>query len=706
MIARQTKLWLVFVLLALTLPVYAQSDWTDKSPHKPGFITVNGVKLHYLDWGGKGQTILFLHGLGDTAHIFDDLAPQFTNQFRVFGLTCRGHGQSEKPETGYDTGTLVEDVRQFLDALKIERAILVGHSWAGDQLTRFAGVHPDRLVKLVYLDAAADRASLPEIHKQLPPELSPAKGDLESLDSFRRWVSRMSFWSEAWEANLREMMVFSPDGKILREAKPGRATRLLMQGTIESRPDYTRVRAPALNIAVVGFSSRVSDFFKTLPDTTQANAEEPLSRFRQLQQQQIDRFRKEIPNGRVIVFNNTDHHCFIERENEVVREMRAFLAPTGSQSLHISLPVPVDVEIPIPPTPVKADGKWWLVYELHVTNFHTNNVELVRIEVLKDGAKKPIATYTDEELSRRLAAATSIRRKLPSDPSDPRVIGRAMRAVMYLLITVEREADVPAALHHRLFFKSDSAAGNSAEVVEGAPVTVNRKAPLVLSPPLRGEGWVAANGFSNDDGSHRRSIVVIGGKARIPQRFAIDWFRIDADGRFYHSAGATNANWLFNNVNWLCYGAEVLAVANAVVAEVRDGEPENEGNSGPRAVPMTLETVAGNYLILDLGKGNFAVYGHFQPKSIRVRIGQKVRRGEVLGLLGNSGNSSNPHLHFGVTNGNSPLAAEGVPYVFETFEVQGIMPSGQLGAWKPPSTAKADKRRREIPTDNAVVRFP
>src|SRR4030095_4632693 len=138
----------------------------------------------------------------------------------------------------------------------------------------------------------ADRAGLPEVHKQLPRELSPTKGDMESLDSFRRWVSQMSFWSDAWEANLREMMVFSPDGKILREAKPGRATRLLMQGTIESRPDYTKIRSPALNIAVVGCSSRVSYFFQTLPDSTQAKAEDPLSRFRQFQQQQIDRFRK------------------------------------------------------------------------------------------------------------------------------------------------------------------------------------------------------------------------------------------------------------------------------------------------------------------------------------------------------------------------------------------------------------------------------
>lgn len=326
MIAPQIRIWSVVLPVMIALSVGAQSDWSDKSPHKSQFITVNGVRLHYLDWGGKGETILFLHGMGDTAHIFDDLAPKFTNQFRVLGLTCRGHGQSEKPETGYDTGTLVEDVRQFLDALKIKRVILAGHSWAGDQLTRFAGVNPDRVVRLVYLDAAHDRAGVLEIMKQKPPELAPSKTDLESLDSFRRWVSRMSFWSDACEANMREIMVFSPDGKILREVKSGKVSRLLMQGTENSHPDYSKIKSPALSIAVVGFSSKVSDMVKALPEPARSKTEDYLSGLTQLQKQEIERFRKAIPNGRVIELSNTDHHCFIQKENEVVREMRAFLA--------------------------------------------------------------------------------------------------------------------------------------------------------------------------------------------------------------------------------------------------------------------------------------------------------------------------------------------------------------------------------------------
>lgn len=323
--ARQSNLRWTCLAVVLAFALNARSEWIDRSPHKTRFNTANSVKLHYLDWGGEGDTILFLHGLGDTAHIFDDLAPRFTNPFRVLGLTRRGHGQSEKPEAGYDTATLVEDIRQFLDALKIQRVVLVGHSLAGDELTRFAGEHPGRVIKLVYLDAAMDRAGLPKIMEQ-PPELKAAKTDTESLDSFRRWVSRMSFWSEACEANLREMMVFTPDGKILREAKPGKVSRLLMQGTINSHPEYSKIRFPALSIAAVGCSSKVSDVVKALPDLARSKAEEYLRRLRQFQEQEIERFRKEIPNGRVIELTNTDHHCFIQRENEVVRELRGFLA--------------------------------------------------------------------------------------------------------------------------------------------------------------------------------------------------------------------------------------------------------------------------------------------------------------------------------------------------------------------------------------------
>src|SRR6266487_5975489 len=322
----RSTLFSLLLVLATALGVTAQSNWTDKSPHKTGFIRVNGVRLHYLDWGGNGETMLFLHGLGDTPHIFDDLAPKFTNQFRVLGLTRRGHGQSEIPEDGYDTATLVEDIRQFLDTLKIQRVVLVGHSIAGDELTRLAVVHPDRVIKLVYLDAASDRTRMPEIMKQQPPELMPTKTESESMDGMRRWTKRMNnTWSEAWEATMREH--FSSDGKILPDAaKRGRAVNLVAEGSLKSHADYAKIRVPALSFAVTEFSSKLLDFVKTLPDPARKMVETFLNSCLLYMQQETEHFRREIPNGRVIGFTNTDHHCFIQREDEVVREMRRFLA--------------------------------------------------------------------------------------------------------------------------------------------------------------------------------------------------------------------------------------------------------------------------------------------------------------------------------------------------------------------------------------------
>ncbi|MGH9871268.1 MAG: M23 family metallopeptidase [Pyrinomonadaceae bacterium] len=356
--------------------------------------------------------------------------------------------------------------------------------------------------------------------------------------------------------------------------------------------------------------------------------------------------------------------------------------------------VPVDLEVPLAPSPVKADGKTQLVYELHLTNFRAKNLELTRIEVF-GGANKLLASFKDAELISRLG-----RPGAPADLPDKRVIGGGMRAVVFLQITFDSNAELPPALYHRLFFKSNDANGED-DSVEGGRVVVGRKPALVVSSPLRGENWLALNGLSNTS-SHRRTLVVVNGKARIAQRFATDWTRIGADGLAFHGDPAKNSN-------WSAYGAEVLAVANARVVDVKDGIPENDPTADNKAVPITLETVGGNYIILDLGNGYFAFYAHLQPNSLRVKVGDRVRRGQVIALLGNSGNSDAPHLHFHITDGNSPLGAEGVAYVFESFDMLGVLPSKKLlieGGWKPQPSSTTDKRKLELPIENAVVRFP
>src|SRR4051812_16743986 len=131
--------------------------WVDKTPHHAGLIPVQrGVRIHYLHFGGTGSPVLFLPGIGNTAHAYDDFAPALTDKFHVYAMTRRGFGESSHPETGYDIPRLVQDIRTVMDTLRLANVDLVGHSFAGQEMTHFARNYPSRVRKLVYLDGAYD----------------------------------------------------------------------------------------------------------------------------------------------------------------------------------------------------------------------------------------------------------------------------------------------------------------------------------------------------------------------------------------------------------------------------------------------------------------------------------------------------------------------------------------------------------------------
>jgi hypothetical protein len=346
--------------------------------------------------------------------------------------------------------------------------------------------------------------------------------------------------------------------------------------------------------------------------------------------------------------------------------------------------VPVDLEVPLAPTPVKADGKLHLAYELHVTNLRAPDLVLRRVEVFDAGGQaSPLVRYEGADVQRRLG-----RPGLPNDTQNKARIGGGLRAVLFLWLTIEANAVMPRTLRHRLTFANGDTADETS--VEGARIGVTVANVPVIGPPLRGDGWLAANGPADLSLEHRRALIVVDGKARIAQRFATDWVKFGSDGLF-----ASDGK---RNENWYGYGAEAAAVSDAVVAAVKDGIPENVPES--LAVPITLDTIGGNYVSLDLGAGRFAFYGHLQPRSLRVKPGEKVRRGQVLGLVGNSGNSDAPHLHFQITDGASPLGSEGLPYEIDSFEVQGTGAGLRLRL-----NERASPRKAELPLMDAVVRF-
>ena len=330
--------------------------------------------------------------------------------------------------------------------------------------------------------------------------------------------------------------------------------------------------------------------------------------------------------------------------------------------------VPMQLEVPVPPTPVQGSGRTHLAYELHVTNLSTWQLQLRRVEVLGD--RGMLASLEADDLNGVLGR--------PGAPgmTDKRSIAPGLRAVVYVWITLEAGAPAPTRLRHRVTVGDQS--------VEGATFALSTSKAVTIGAPLRGDNWLAANGPGNTSG-HRRALIPVDGMGHIAQRFAIDWVRHGEDGRTYSGDRLVNKN-------YHAYGSEALAVADGVISETKDSILENVPGPTSRAVPITLETIGGNHVIINLGGGRFAFYAHLQPGSLRVRVGDRVTKGQVVGLVGNSGNSTEPHLHFHITNGNSPLGSDGLPYLLESFEVM--------------SGAIAGVRRNEIPMENARVKFP
>ena len=367
-------------------------------------------------------------------------------------------------------------------------------------------------------------------------------------------------------------------------------------------------------------------------------------------------------------------------------EPTAATTPAAPPTPQKPFSVPVDVQIPVPPTAFKAAGKTHLVYELHINNFSREEWTLTRVEV-SGGSQPTLARLEGDDLAGRMVRPGAP----PATGSQRMVIGGGTRAIVYSWVTLDGPSPVPSSLKHRLTFKVATWPEEMTLDISG--IAVGAK-PILISPPMSGDNWLAANGPANTSG-HRRAMIPVEGGAHIAQRFAIDWVQLWPEG------GTFKGDRL-DNKNYRCYGVEALAVADGVVVAVKDGIPENIPGANSRAVPITLETVGGNHVILDLGNGRYAFYAHLQPGKIPVKAGDKVKRGQPVGLVGNSGNSTEPHLHFHISDANSPLGSDGLPYAFPSFELQG-----KGWGWKPTApNSPTEKRINEMPLENDVVRFP
>jgi pimeloyl-ACP methyl ester carboxylesterase len=305
--------------VALRAPVAAVQD---------SFVRVNGVRLHYRDWGGSGDPVILLAGLGNTARIYDGFAPELARDFRVLAPTRRGHGRSEMPESGYGLDTLVADLAGFMDALGIARAHLVGHSLAGAELTRFAALHPERVGKLVYLDAAYDRSTQGPVFEHDPIEQKrPAPADRASVEAYLAYAHRARldlarYWTAPVVADITENLAAQADGTVAWRT-PGSIFGAIIGGVSTAPPDYHRVHAPALAF----YSVENEDYLlpqDAAPELRAAHARFQAEVLGAWRRQSMEQFRSGVRDAQVVEMD-AGHHLFLHRPDEVLRLMRGFL---------------------------------------------------------------------------------------------------------------------------------------------------------------------------------------------------------------------------------------------------------------------------------------------------------------------------------------------------------------------------------------------
>ncbi|MBY8820909.1 M23 family metallopeptidase [Sphingomonas colocasiae] len=348
-----------------------------------------------------------------------------------------------------------------------------------------------------------------------------------------------------------------------------------------------------------------------------------------------------------------------------------------------------DMAVPVVPAPVALEGRRQYAYELHLTNFSADPLRIRELSVLDAETGETLTRFAGERLAARLSHVATGR--------DAEAIAPGERAILYIEFERDRGA-LPRRLSHRADYTLAGPGAPKAFGVFGADIAIDMRPIPILGPPLSGGPWVAIHHPDWVRG-HRRMVYAVGGKARIPGRFAIDWIKADMTGRTTSGdADAVSAT--------LGYGADVIAVADAVVAGVRDDMSESDRISANPRHP--IGDAAGNFVSLALPGGRYAIYEHLKPGSIRVKPGDPVRKGAIIASLGFTGDSTGPHLHFHVADAAEPLQGEGMPFLIDRFMALGRYGDiGRLGSspWDAALLEDGDARTAERPGSNMVVMF-
>ena len=346
-----------------------------------------------------------------------------------------------------------------------------------------------------------------------------------------------------------------------------------------------------------------------------------------------------------------------------------------------------------------------LVYELFVTNWNDQDLRFATVDVEDAATGKRLTRFDRQALEDPFRLRTSQWGAAKGSTAN-RLLPSNRTAILSLEVKLPLGASVPAAVRHRIEFESDpniqmirEDGSLSSELVSfSEPMPINRRPPLVIDAPLRGGPWRCGNGlgFANSHEAIYASKNIA--RLHVPQRFGCDFRKVDANGDVLPSPFPN----IINNSMFYGYLADVIAVADGLVVKTEDGIPENVPRIDGRVippVPLTDKTNAGNMVALRIGAGQYAFYAHLQPGSLRVKVGDRVRKGQLLGKVGNSGNSGGPHLHFHVGRGPELNGYDFVPHVYRSYWL-----SGHAGQGKP-DPAKRKRIDVKVPTDGSFMTF-
>jgi len=371
---------------------------------------------------------------------------------------------------------------------------------------------------------------------------------------------------------------------------------------------------------------------------------------------------------------------------------------------------PIVGQVIAPPRPVLgSDGLRHLVYEVMLTSFQTTGVTLTALDVLD--ADHPDRTIRRLDGAKLQEMSHLIGPQSPTPDSSGGVRFEGGRSGYVLIdVALPTAGELPKRIVHRLSLKWDplppTKAGGQRPAAPGptsitAPTIVDFTPPVVVSPPLRGGHWLAANGCCDAFNAHRAAVLPVDGVVHVAERFAIDWIQLDAAGKYFGSVDKLQ--------QYPTFGHHVYSATEGMVVATQDGVPESTPPNFPAGA--TAQTAGGNYIVVQISgvRGQYAFYAHLQPGSLRVRLGEKVARGTWIALAGNSGNSDGPHLHFHIMDGIGPLTSNGLPYVIDRFASRGTVSNiDAVASGKPAELAdalKGDKQHR-LPLNNELVDFP